>query len=126
FYPLLLRVRAVDVYAVAVVDEEAEDSVVNPALKSRAHAKRQRRARLDDARGTARRVEEFGAYDLGAAVAVPVCVPERRTCLFVSAPFGRLFGLRRLLLVGLLALHDDLLVVVQNVQRRSVFKHAPG
>src|SRR5205085_9350874 len=114
FDPLFLRVRAVDVYAVAVVDEEAEDRVVNLALESRAHAKRQRRARLDDSGGPSRRVEKFGAHDLGAAVAVPVCVAQRRAPLVVFALFGRVFGPRRLVLVGLLALHDDLLVVVQN------------
>ena len=125
-YLLLLRVRAVDVYAVAVVDEEAEDRVVNLALKSRAHAKRQSRARLDDSGGTARRVEKLGAHYLCAAVAVAVCVAQRRAPLVVFALFGRGFGPRRLVLVGLLALHDDLLVVVQNVRRRSVFDDATG
>src|ERR1700759_4670385 len=82
---LLLRVRAVGVYAVAVVDEEAKDGVVNAAVESGAHAKSQRRSRLDERGGAARGVEEFGARDLGAAVAMPVRVARRRARLFVFA-----------------------------------------
>src|ERR1044072_2829949 len=46
-YLLLLRVRAVGVDASVVCDEEADDGVVCRALKARAHAHRERRARLD-------------------------------------------------------------------------------
>src|ERR1043166_5074204 len=43
-YLLLLRVRAVDVYAVAVVDEESHDGVLHVAVETRAPAHGQGRA----------------------------------------------------------------------------------
>src|ERR1051325_7025 len=122
---LLLRVRAVRVYAAAVVDEEAYHRVVRVAVEARTHAQCERRARLHDARLSPRRVEKLRADNLGRAVAVTVVVSERRQSLALARLVFGPFRLRRLVLVSLLALHHDLLVVVENLRGRAVVEHAP-